>query len=339
MASVPAPQTPLSTPFNVEAGDHDDGLSAFARVRPRLFGIAYRMLGSATEAEDIVQDVWLRWQSTNRKMVENPAAFLATTTTRLCINQAQSAHARRESYVGTWLPEPVDTSIDPGLGAERGEALKLAVLVLLEKLSPTERAAYVLREAFDYPYRQIAEILQMEEANVRQLVSRARKHIADGRRTSVSADEQRRFLEAFIGAAQKGDMAGLEGLFAEDVVSYSDGGGLVRAARVPVSGRKRVATFIAAVSAHFWKGVTLAFIEINRQTGVLMSRDGAPVALSTVDASEHGIHQIMWIMRPSKLASISKSGRRLGDVPGSAAALHVSPIAHAKSEKTNLRSP
>jgi len=182
------------------------------------------MLGSAAEAEDIVQDVWLRWQSTNRRAVENPPAYLATTTTRLCINASQSAHSRRETYVGTWLPEPVDTSGDPGIGAERGEALKLAVLLLLEKLSPTERAAYVLREAFDYSYRQIADILQMEEANTRQLVSRARKHIEDGRRTPVSSDEQRRLLEAFIAAAQNGDMGFLEDFLAEDVFSCSGGG-------------------------------------------------------------------------------------------------------------------
>ncbi|MBZ5687531.1 MAG: sigma-70 family RNA polymerase sigma factor [Acidobacteriia bacterium] len=191
--------------------EHDDGLSVFADVRPRLFGIAYRMLGRAAEAEDIVQDVWLRWQSTDRSVVENPPAFLATTTTRLCINLAQSAHTRRETYVGTWLPEPVDTSGDPGIDVERGEALKLAVLLLLEKLSATERAAYVLREAFDYSYHEIAAVLQKEEANVRQLVSRARKHIADGRCTSVGSSEQRRLLEAFI-AAQKGEMAALEGL-------------------------------------------------------------------------------------------------------------------------------
>src|SRR5215471_8348254 len=209
------PRSVSSLPADAEMGKYDDGLSAFVRVRARLFGIAYRMLGSAAEADDVVQDVWLRWQSTDRSVVENPPAYLATTTTRLCINLIQSAHSRRETYTGTWLPEPVDTSSDPALGAERGEALKLAVQELLEKLSPTERAAYVLREAFDYPYRQIADILQMEEANTRQLVSRARKHIADGRRTPVSSDEQRRFLEAFIGAAQKGDLAGLEGLFAE----------------------------------------------------------------------------------------------------------------------------
>jgi RNA polymerase sigma-70 factor (TIGR02957 family) len=319
MAEEPLPQTPPSLRLDAETGEHDDGLSAFAPVRPRLFGIAYRMLGSAAEAEDIVQDVWVRWQSTNRSVVQNPPAFLVKTTTRLCININQSAPSRREAYVGTWLPEPVDTSVDPGVGAERGEALNLAVLVLLEKLSPRERAAYVLREAFDYSFREIADILHVEEANVRQLVSRARKHIADSRRASVNPDEQRRFLEAFIGAAQKGDMAGLESLFAEDVVSYSDGGGLVRAARVPVSGRERVAKFIAAAS-HFWKGVTLAWVETNGQASVLVSREGVPVALATVDASAQGIDQIMWIMRPSKLAAIAKSGRRLGDVPGPAAA-------------------
>ena len=319
-ASNPVPQADLSL-RDAETGEHDDGLSAFAGVRPRLFGIAYRMLGSAAEAEDVVQDVWLRWQSTNRKAVENPPAYLATTTTRLCINVAQSAHTRRETYIGTWLPEPVDTSSDPTVGAERGEALKLAVLMLLEKLSPTERAAYVLREAFDYSYDRIADILQMQEANVRQLVSRAHKHIADGRRAPVSSGEQRRLLEAFIAAAQKADMAGLEALFAEDVVSTSDGGGIVRAARVPVVGRERVAKFIAT-AAHFWQGVTPAWVETNGQAAVLVSRDGVPVALTTIDASEQGIDQIVWILRPSKLAGISKPSQRLsqGCVQGPAAA-------------------
>src|SRR6201987_984074 len=298
------PEAPSSARLGAEAGEYDDGLSAFAGVRPRLFGIAYRMLGSAAEAEDVVQDVWLRWQSTNRKVVENPPAFLATTTTRLCINLAQSAHTRHETYVGTWLPEPVDTSSDPGLGAERSEALKLAVLLLLEKLSAPDRAAYVLREAFDYSYDQIASILQMEEANVRQLASRARKHIADGRRASVSSNEQRRFLEAFIAAAQKADMAALEGPFAEDVVSYSDGGGLVRAAGVPVTGRKRVATFIAAISAWCWKGVTLDWVETNGQAAVLILRDGVPIGL-TVDASAQGIDEIMWFLSRRKLGAVS----------------------------------
>jgi len=314
-AGKPLPQTPPSL-RDVATGEHDDGLLAFAPVRRRLFGIAYRMLGSAAEAEDVVQDVWLRWQSINRSTVENPPAYLAITTTRLCINVAQSAHSRHENYIGTWLPEPVDTSADPGIGAERGEALKLAVLLLLEKLSPTERAAYVLREAFEYSYDEIASILQMEEANVRQLVSRARKHIADGRRTSVSPSEQRRFLEAFVAAAQKGEMAALEALFAEDVVSYSDGGGLVRAAGVPVSGRKRVATFIAAISTWCWKGVTLDWVETNGQAAVLVSRDGVPFGL-TIDASAQGINEIMWFLRPSKLAAVSRSVQKV-DPPGPA---------------------
>lgn len=290
----------------MEIAGHDDGLPVFTEVRPRLFGIAYRMLGSAAEAEDIVQDVWLRWQATNRSAVENPAAFLATATTRMCINFAQSARARRETYVGPWLPEPVDTRNDPALGAERGQALEFAVLLLLERLSPTERAAYVLREAFDYSYRQIADVLQMEEANTRQLATRARKHIADERRTPATPAEQRRLLEAFIEAAQKGDMAALEGLFADDVVSYSDGGGVVRtAARAPVQGRERVAKFYASFASHFWTGMTIDWVEANGQMSALLSHNGIPAAFSTIDASAEGIQQIMWILRPSKLARVT----------------------------------
>jgi len=202
-------------------GTYDDGLPAFMRVRPRLFGIAYRMLGSAAEAEDIVQDVWVRWQTADRRLVRDAAAFLATTTTRLAINVRQSARSRRETYVGRWLPEPVDTSADPGLGAERGEALELGVVQLLKKLSPTERAAYILREAFDYTYRDIASVLRLAEANARQVVTRARQHVADDRRRPASSTEQRRLLDAFIAAAQHGDVAGLEGVLASDVVSTS----------------------------------------------------------------------------------------------------------------------
>jgi RNA polymerase sigma factor (sigma-70 family) len=218
-AAEPLRQIASFPRFDVGATEHDDGLSAFANVRPRLFGIAYRMLGSAAEAGDIVQDVWLRWQSTNRSVVQDPRAFLATTTTRLCINVGRSARSQRETYVGPWLPDPVDAGADPSLGAERDEALKLAILVLLEKLSPTERAAYVLREAFDYSYRQIADILHVEEVNTRQLVTRARKHIADVHRTPASSAEQRRLLAAFIDAAQKGELAALEGLFVADLAS------------------------------------------------------------------------------------------------------------------------
>jgi RNA polymerase sigma-70 factor (ECF subfamily) len=223
--------TNASSPGESKTSTYDDGLSAFLSVRPRLFGIAYRMLGSAAEAEDIVQDVWVRWQTADRSQVRDAAAFLMTTTTRLAINVMQSARSRRETYVGPWLPEPVDTSADPRLGAERGEALAFGVLMLLEKLTPTERAAYVLREAFDYAYRDIANVLRLEEANARQVVTRARQHVANGRKMPANSTEQRRLLVAFIAAAQDGDVAGLEGLFASEVVSTADGRGLVRAAR------------------------------------------------------------------------------------------------------------
>lgn len=174
----------------------DDGLGAFLSVRPRLFGIAYRMLRSAAEAEDIVQDVWLRWQTTNRRIVRDARAFLATMTTRLAINVVQSARARREMCAGSSLPEPVDTSADPGVQVERSEALQVAVLVLQETLSPTERAAYVLREAFDCPYREIAGLLRLREVNTRQLVTRARKHVADGRPSPAPASHVTRRLLA-----------------------------------------------------------------------------------------------------------------------------------------------
>jgi len=200
---------------------YDDGLSAFMSVRPRLFGIAYRMLRSAAEAEDIVQDVWVRWQKADRRLVRDATAFLATTATRLAINVMQSARSRRETYVGSWLPEPIDTSADPALGAQRGEALKLGVLVLLERLSATERAAYILREAFDHTYRDIANLLRLEEANARQVVSRARQHVANGRRMPASSTEQSRLLDSFLAAAQRGDVAGLEGALASDALSTS----------------------------------------------------------------------------------------------------------------------
>jgi RNA polymerase sigma-70 factor (ECF subfamily) len=231
---------------------------AFVSVRPRLFGIAYRILASRAEAEDIVQDAWLRWQTTDRSVILDAPAFLATMTTRLAINLAQSARSRHETYIGTCLPEPVDTSNDPHLTAERGEALEFAVRLLFERLSPTERAAYVLREAFDYPHQGIANVLKLTKTNIRQLVSRARKHISDVRRATVDAAEKRRLLIAFIDAAQKGDTAALEELFAADIVSYSDGSGVVRTARMLVSDRKRVAKFIAAIASHFWISVTFA---------------------------------------------------------------------------------
>ncbi|WP_189247949.1 RNA polymerase sigma-70 factor [Streptosporangium pseudovulgare] len=294
------------------AGDLDHAVAVFAEVRPRLFGIAYRMLGSATEAEDLVQDVWLRWQNYDRATVENPAAFLATVATRLAINASQSARARRETYIGPWLPEPVDTGADPYLGAERGEALEFAILILLERLSPTERAAYVLREAFDYPYRQIAEIIGAGEPAVRQLVSRARRHVLDGRRAPVAGNEQRRLLTAFVTAARSGDLKALEELFAADVTSYSDGGGAVRASRFPVVGATRVARYVRAFANHFWDGVDVRYASTNGQTSALLGRDGQVFAVLTVDASAQGIDRVLWMMNPDKITAVPAGPDRPG---------------------------
>jgi RNA polymerase sigma factor (sigma-70 family) len=209
-----AARQPASSADGARAGQSetirvDDGLSAFLSVRPRLFGIAYRMLNSKAAAEDIVQDVWVRWQTADRGRVRNAAAFLVTTARRLAINVMQSARARRETYIGPWL-QPVDTGADPRLGAERRQALSFGVLLLLEKLTPTERAAYILREAFDYPYREIANVLRLAEANARQVVTRARERVANGGRMSANPTELRRLLDALVAAAQSGDVDGLE---------------------------------------------------------------------------------------------------------------------------------
>jgi RNA polymerase sigma-70 factor, ECF subfamily len=195
--------------------------SPFEAVRPRLFGIAYRTLESAADADDVVQDAWIRWQGTDRDQVRDAAAFLATTTKRLALNVAQSARARRETSIHPWHPEQVDPHADPTLGAERREALELAMLTLSERLSAPERAAYVLREAFDYPHRQIAAVLETSEANARQLVTRARVRLAGERRRQVSSAELRRFIDVFAGAARTGDLASLEQLLAAKVDASS----------------------------------------------------------------------------------------------------------------------
>jgi RNA polymerase sigma factor (sigma-70 family) len=289
---------------STDANDLEEAAAVFMSVRPRLFGIAYRMLSSVTEAEDLVQEAWLRWQTTDRTTVVNPAAFLATTTTRLAINALQSARVRRETYIGPWLPEPVDTGADPYLGAERGQALQFAALLLMEKLTPNERAAYVLREAFDYPYARIADILQSAEPAVRQLVSRARKHMADGPRTPAPASAQRELLASFLAAARAGDTARLEKLFTADVTSYSDGNGRVRVSRVPVVGIVRVARFLTAVSTWFWDGVDVEWTT-NGQTSAVLRRDSQVFAMLTVSASTEGIDQVMWMFNPEKITAVS----------------------------------
>ncbi|XVQ14210.1 RNA polymerase sigma-70 factor [Spirillospora sp. CA-255316] len=290
-------------------GSLDEAASEFAELRSHLFGIAYRVLGSVAEAEDVVQEVWVRWQRTDRSAVVDPAGYLARIATRLAINVAQSARSRRETYVGPWLPEPVDTSNDPAVGAERAEAVELAVLLLLEKLTPTERAAYVLREAFDYPYPQIAEILQLSQVNVRQIVSRARKRLAADRRERVNAAEHRRLLDAFVAAARTGDVARLESLLTADAVSHADGNGARGAARTVVAGGERVALLSASLP-RFWPDTDVETVEINGRPGVLFSRAGTNVILLTIDASDEGIYRLMWIINPDKIKVFERSRNR-----------------------------
>jgi RNA polymerase sigma factor (sigma-70 family) len=195
--------------------------ASFEAVRPRLFGIAYRTLDSAADADDVVQDAWIRWQGTDRNEVRDPAAFLATTTKRLALNVVQSARARHETFFQPWHPEQVDAEADPTLGAERREGLELALRTLSEKLSASERAAYVLREAFDYPHRRVADVLATSEANARQLVARARVRLAGGRRRHVGAAELQRLVDAFVDAAQTGDLVTFERILAADVETSS----------------------------------------------------------------------------------------------------------------------
>jgi len=213
---------PTTEAVGTEAGGLDQAASVFIGARPGLFKIAYRVLGSVGEAEDVVQDVWLRWQGTDRTVVLDPPAFLAATTTRLAINVAQSARRRYEAPVGRILPEPVDSGLGPEAGVERQDAVEMALLLLMEKLTPAERAAYVLREAFAYPYRKISEFLHLGVANTRQLVRRARKRLATERRAPVSSADHRHLVRAFLAAAQTGELAVLEELLAMEAAGRTD---------------------------------------------------------------------------------------------------------------------
>jgi len=196
----------------------DDGVSTFVSARSRMFAAAFRTLGNAAEAEDVVQDAWLRWQNVHHDVVRNAPAFLTTTTRRLAINRALGARTRRETPLEVWLAEAVDPEADPAALTERGQALESALLLVLEKLAPRERAAYLLREAFNYSYQQIARVVHVTEANSRQLVARARKHLLEGPRVAVGTAELRRITAAFADATRNGDLAGLEALLSADIV-------------------------------------------------------------------------------------------------------------------------
>ncbi|MDQ0796717.1 RNA polymerase sigma-70 factor [Streptomyces sp. B1I3] len=283
----------------------------FEPHRPRMFGLAYRMLGSAEEAEDAVQDAYLRFSATDRAAVEAPAAWLAKVVTNLCLNRLASARARRERYVGAWLPEPVVTS-DGALGplesAEQRDTVSLAVLVLLERLTPTERAVYVLREAFAYGHREIAGVLDLSEANCRQLHRRARQRIATSEnRFPAGRERQEELVTMFVTAAREGDLAGLEKLLAADATWWSDGGGKVSTARRPVAGREKVARLLVGMSERFLDGVGFTVTEANGAPALVARHaDGTLLAVAAFDCRDGEIVAVRVVMNPDKLAFVGR---------------------------------
>jgi RNA polymerase sigma-70 factor (ECF subfamily) len=286
----------------------DDRLDAFQEHRQFLFALAYRMLGSVTDTEDLVQETFLRWQQTDAAEVREPRAYLSTVITRLCLNQLKSARARREQYVGPWLPEPLLTAqvADPCGDDRLAESLSMAFLVLLESLSPAERCVFLLREVFDYDYEAIARILGKSAANCRQVLRRARQQIA-ARRPRFAASPQRgeQLAEEFFKASGAGDMQGLLGLLAEDVALWSDGGGKAVAAMRPVFGADRVARFVVGALRKLVPAERVSRLaEINGQPGIITYAGGRPLSAMILDVIEGRIRSIYIVSNPEKLAGL-----------------------------------
>lgn len=282
----------------------------FAAHRPLLFSIAYRMTGSVTEAEDLVQDTYVRWHGAtgedNLATVHRPKPWLTTTITRLAIDHLKSARVRREQYVGAWLPEPLETTggDDPAGDVELAESLSFAFLVLLEQLSPVERAVFLLHEVFGYGYAEIAEIVGKSEANCRQLARRAREALVARRpRFRPDAEQGNRLLGQFLRACTEGDMPGLVSLLAEDATIRADGGGKAPAARKPVVGAERVAIF-ALNMAEQAQGVQLRPASVNGQPAFVASKDGVTLATWVLDIADGKIQAIWAIVNPDKLERI-----------------------------------
>ena len=278
-------------------------------LRPRAFAVAYRMLGSVSEAEDIVQEALLRVHLALQQgeRIESPHAYLSTVVTRLCIDQLRSARVRRESYVGEWLPEPLvdDGRSDPADHAEMADSLSLAFLVLLESLTPEQRAAFLLREVFDYPYAEIAAIIDTGQDNTRQLVSRARKYVDERRpRFEASQQEREQLASSFLAAINDGDLHALEKLLAQDVVVHADGGGKVRVIPRPVQGRAKVARLLLAVAMKrsAFGGWFMRQAQVNGQTGVTASDTvGNLIAVLVLDIADGHISAVRAIVNPDKL--------------------------------------
>ncbi len=276
----------------------------FMEQRPRLLGIAYRMLGTIWDAEDIVGDAMVRWLAVDREQVREPAAFLTTMVTRRALDQLRSARVARERYTGEWLPEPVGTApspLDPLDTVERRESVSLATLRMMEQLTPPERAVFVLHEAFDLPHATIAGVLDISEDSSRQHLHRARAHLGrDDRRFDPEPAAHCTLFEQFLSALETGDLDGLQDILTSDAVAYSDGGGKARAARHPIVGADRVIGFFGALRRHRAVQVVRR-IEVNGQPAALLWF-GRQYQLLTVDVRGDRIHEVHSIMNPDKLA-------------------------------------
>jgi RNA polymerase sigma-70 factor, ECF subfamily len=283
-------------------------LATFDQHRRLLFSVAYRMLGSVADTEDMLQETFIRWQQASIEEVRSPRAFLVTIITRLCINHLQSARVQREEYVGEWLPEPLvtDPASDP-LGAVKvDESLSMAFLLLLERLTPMERAVFLLREVFDYEYAQIAEVLGQNEANCRQILRRAQQHVGDiRRRFDASAQQRNELLKQFIQATRKGELQGLVDLLSSQAVLHTDGGGKAIAVPSLVEGAENVAAIILnRMSTVVPRDLVTRLAQINGQPGIVSYRQGKPFSVLTLEIVDARIKAIYVVTNPEKLAHL-----------------------------------
>ncbi|MFE1175330.1 RNA polymerase sigma-70 factor [Streptomyces sp. NPDC058773] len=285
--------------------------AVFEEHRSTLFGVAYRMLGRVADAEDVVQDAWLRWAGADRAEVREPRAFLVRITTRLAIDRLRQVQSRRESYVGPWLPEPLRTDLggtapDTAERAVFTESVTLAVLVVLESLSPLERAVFVLREAFGYPYAEIATVLDRGEAAVRQLAGRARRHVEERKpRYEVDPDRQRDLTERFLAAAAGDDLDGLLRLLAADARLVGDSGGKAKAPLRVIESADKVGRFLFAVTRSVPAGLEFSVLELNGGIALLARLDGAPDAVLQFGIVDGRIQTVYIVRNPDKLGSLA----------------------------------
>jgi RNA polymerase sigma-70 factor (ECF subfamily) len=277
-------------------------MEQFDAHRPLLFGIAYRMLGSAMDAEDIVQEAYLRYRDVPPGTIHAPKAYLSKVVTHLCLDQLKSASAQRESYIGTWLPEPVLTSDQPMERAIERESLSMAFLLMLDKLSPPERAVFVLREVFDYGYDEIAEVVGKSEAACRQLLHRARAHLAE-QPAYPPADTQthQQVIAEFIQAISSGDLPRLLQLFTDDALSWADSGGKAQAGRRPVIGRDPVARFLLGLGRKVPPGFGVSVEQVNGQPAIVMTQGDVVFGLILFDLRDSHIQRVHYVVNPDKL--------------------------------------